>query len=174
MPNTYKHQHFFHSTEDCILLRTPVKIFKEFERPSTQQWTFTGRKDFSEVPAKLLCIHAGIPAAGIGIPVCSGKKGEQKYSTTKEKGGEDITQQRKYKGKKIDISDLHRAIVQSHPPRIFLHVVHHLKVVILLICFLLEDDENPFFVVHQKGQERSTYNLHTYFPLLISQGENKV
>lgn len=131
MPNTQKHQHFFHFTEDCILLRTPVKVFKYFKRP--QQWTFTGSKDFSEVPAKLLCIHAGIPVVGIGIPVCSGKKGGQKNSTIKEKGGEDITQQRKYREKHIGISDLHRAIVQSHPTITFLHVVHHLKVVILTV-----------------------------------------
>lgn len=133
MPNT--HKHFFHSTKDCILLRTPVKIFEEFKRPSTQQWTFTGSKDFSEVPAKVLCIHAGIRAVGIGIPVCSGKKGRQKYSTTKEKGHHTTEE---IQGKKIiDISDLHRATVQSHPPRTFLHVVHHLKVVILTVYLLL-------------------------------------
>lgn len=85
MPNTHKHQHFFHSTEDCILLRTPVRILKEFKRPNAQQWTFTGSKDFSEAPAKLLCVHAGIPVVGIGIPVCSGKKGGQKTQQQQKK-----------------------------------------------------------------------------------------
>lgn len=99
MPNTHKHQHFFHSTKDCILLRTAVKALKEFKRP--QQCTVTGSKDFSEVPAKLLCIHAGIPVVDIGILVYTGKKGGQKNSTIKEKGEEDITQQRKYREKYI-------------------------------------------------------------------------
>lgn len=133
MPSTHKHQHFFHSTKDCILLRTLVKAFKEFKR--YQQWTLTGSKDFSDVPAKLLCIHAGIPMVDIGILVCSGKKGGQKNSTIKKKE-ERTSHNRGNIGEKntyIGISDLHRAIVQSHPTRIFLHVVHHLEVVILTV-----------------------------------------
>lgn len=61
-----------------ILLRILVRILKEFKRSKTWRQILTDSKDFSEIPAKLLCAHAGIPVVGIGIPVCAGKKGGHK------------------------------------------------------------------------------------------------
>lgn len=71
--------------KDCILLRILVRLLQEFKRPKARQWTLTESKDFAEIPAKLLCAHAGIPAVGIDIPVCSGKKGGQKTPTQQNK-----------------------------------------------------------------------------------------
>lgn len=90
MPNTQTLTFFVLHHEDHVLLRILVRILKEFKRPKAQQWNLTESKYFSKVPAKLSCVHAGIPAVGIGMPSAQGRRKDQKAQQNKNYTREEV------------------------------------------------------------------------------------